>query len=199
MDFVSPREGNLTDSVNISVAAAKKHRNFGIIPRWSGKSWAIFISCALVILSSASYFGWKLFIWQPAVVNPFPTNVVAAMKFPIYYPTNIPSGYKIDTKSVTQPAAQVVVFDMTGPKGAKLYVSEEARPESFDLGGFYRKFQDLKEVPVSDGSIAVGTLNSGQTEVVSRANDKTWILSNTTANIPLDQLVTMLKSIAAAD
>lgn len=74
-------------------------------------------------------------------------------------------------------------------------MSEEARPTTFDLGGFYKKFQDLQEIPVSDGSVAVGRVNSGQTEIVSRANNKTWILSNTTANIPLDQLVDMLKSL----
>ena len=199
MDFMSPNERNTVNSIDSFISTTKKRRKLWVFYPWSNKRLILISLGGMVILTCAAYFGWKLSIWQPAVVNPFPTSVVAAMKFPLYYPTNIPQGFKIDTKSLTQPMAQVVVFDMVGPNGAKLYVSEESRPATFNLGGFYDKFEGLQEIPVSDGSIAVGKLNSGQIEVASRANDKTWIFSNTTANIPLGQLVSMLKSITIAD
>lgn len=195
MDFVRPEsgKGETVDSVSVSVPQKRAKRK--LLHRFSKKSLLIFTVSMLLVLSGAGVLYWRLFIWQPAVVNPFSTGVIAAMKFPLYYPTNLPSGFKIDTKSVTQPSDGVVVFTILGPKGEKLYMSEEARPSTFDLGGFYKKFEDLKEYPVSDGTVAVGRVNSGATEIVSRANNKTWILSNTQANIPPDQLVQMLKSL----
>jgi len=157
----------------------------------------LFVSGALasLLLFGGGIAYWRLFVWQPAVVNPFNSHISSSMQFPLYYPTQLPAGYRIDTKSVNVPQQGVVVFNMVGPKGSKLYMSEEARPSTFDLGGFYQKFQNLKETSVSDGAVAVGRVNSGQTEVASRANNKTWILSNTTANIPLNQLTNMMKSL----
>lgn len=195
MDFVRQDGGNGGMFDDLHTPAVTEHRRLRKSPRKNKKLPMIIASAAIVVLAIGAGVYWRLFIWQPPVVNPFSTGVIAAMKFPLYYPTSLPSGYRIDTKSVSQPSDGVVVFDMIGPKGDKLYMSEEARPTTFDLGGFYKKFQDLQEIPVSDGSVAVGRVNSGQTEIVSRANNKTWILSNTTANIPLDQLVDMLKSL----
>lgn len=195
MDFVRQDGGNGGRFDNPPEPMVNNRGKLTKFSRFNRKTLVISSLAVLIVLAGASGLYWRLFITQPAVVNPFSTGVIAAMKFPLYYPTNLPTGYRIDAKSVTQPSDGVVVFDMVGPKGEKIYMSEEARPISFDLGGFYKKFQDLQEVPVSDGSIAVGRVNSGQTEVVSRANNKTWILSNTTASIPSDQLVTMLKSL----
>lgn len=195
MDFIRTEAGNGGTDERISSQPVKTRHKKGFTPRFNKKGLFLIGIGTLLVLSGGGFAYWKLVVWQPAVVNPFSTGVVAAMKFPLYYPTNLPNGYRVDKKSVSHPSDGVVVFDMIGPKGEKLYMSEEARPVSFDLGGFYKKFQDLKEVPVSDGSVAVGRVNSGQTEIVSRANNKTWVLSNTTANIPLDQLVSMLKSL----
>jgi hypothetical protein len=180
----SDRAGQHKDAVTL-------HRK----PWYKKKLWI----AAIVLLAIASGGGgfafWRLFVWQPAVVNPFDTKTIAAAHFPLYYPTQLPAGFRIDTKTVTVPQDGVVVFNMVGPKGVKLYMSEEARPTKFDLGGFYKKFQDLEETGVSDGAIATGRLSGGQTEVTSRANNKTWVLSNTSARVPLDQLTNMMKSL----
>jgi hypothetical protein len=150
------------------------------------------IICLLLIGTGFAY--WR-FVRQPANANPFTPKVMASVQFSLYYPTRLPTGYRIDGKSVTEPQQGVVVFNMVGPRGQKLYMSEEARPTSFDLGGFYKKFAGLKEIGVSDGAIAVGHINSGRTEIASRANNKTWILSNTTASIPFNQLIDTMKSL----
>jgi len=152
--------------------------------------------CMIGVISSLTY--WRLFIWQPAVVDPFTSANSSSVSFPLYYPTNVPRGFRIDTKSVTSPQDGVIVFDLVGPKNSKLYISEEARSSTFNLGGFYTSFQGLKEIGVSDGAIAVGRINDGQTEVASRANNQTWTLATTAANIPMDQLISMLKSLTHA-
>ncbi len=148
---------------------------------------------SLILLAGSGFAYWRFIIWKPAVVNPFTAKIMASVQFPLYYPTKLPEGYRVDTKSVTVPQQGVVVFNIIGPHGATLYMSEEARPQSFDLGGFYNNLQDLKEIGISDGAVAVGR-KEGQ-EIASRANSKTWILSNTTAHIPPDQLTGMMKSL----
>jgi len=154
---------------------------------------ALGLGVGVIVTATATW----LLITKPWHYNPDPFTpaVAAGVKFPLYYLTSLPSGYRLDSKSVATPTVGVVVFDLKGPGGAKLYVSEEARSPTFDLGGFYQKFGHLQEIGVSDGAVAVGTLNNGQTEVGSRANNNTWILCNTTAKIPMSQLITMLKSI----
>lgn len=163
--------------------------------RWARSQKKLLLLAALVVIAGGSITYWRLFVWQPAVINPFSAKILASAQFPLYYPKTLPTDYRIDAKSVTEPQQGVVVFDVVGPNGHKLYISEEARPSTFDLGGFYNKFTALKETPVSDGAVAVGRINNNRTEIASRATNKTWILSNTTAQIPLNQLTVMLESL----
>jgi hypothetical protein len=172
-----------------SLHAKQKHRG-----RLTKKTLAILSICVCLLLLAGGFAYWKLFVWQPADANPFSAKTMASVQIPLYYPTRLPNGYRIDTKSVSEPQAGVVIFNMIGPNGEKLYMSEEARPVTFNLGGFYAKLDDMKETSVSDGTIAVGRVKNGQ-EVASRANKKTWILSNTTAQIPFNQLTAMMKSL----
>jgi hypothetical protein len=102
----------------------------------------------------------------------------------------------MDTKSVQVPQANVVVITMKGPHGAKLYMSEVPRPARYNVGGYFLKLDDLKETAVAGGTIATG--RTGSTEVSSRLYNATWVLSNTRAAIPFDQLVRMLRSLTIA-
>lgn len=196
MDFVRSEVANGGGTTISPAYVAKKHQKPGTLFHDHKKKLLIIAVVGIVIGVGSGVLIWKMAFLQPANANPFTAKELAAVQFPLYYPTQLPTGYRIDTKSVNMPQSGVVVFDMSGPNGKKIYMSEEARPSTFDLGGFYKKFEDLKEIPVSDGSVAVGKLGGGTTEIVSRANNKTWILSNTTANIPLDQLVAMMKSLS---
>lgn len=134
--------------------------------------------------------------WRPAAnADPFTTKVMASVQFTLLYPTVLPSGYRIDPDTVKEPQSGVVVFTLRGPNKSSLYMSEESRPSTFDIGGYYKNFTDLTETDVSDGVIATGLINNGQTEIASRANDKVWVLANTNTNIPLSQLRAMLESL----
>jgi hypothetical protein len=162
----------------------------------SKRRLAIATAC-LILAGGGGFAYWRLFVWQPAVVDPFSAKLAASMQFPLYYPTRLPNGFRIDKTSVTVPQAGVAVFTIVGPHNEKLYMSEEARPTTFDIGGFYKKFSGLRTANMSYGEIAVGRINNGATEIGSLAfaTNKTWVLTNTSASIPLGQLVTMLKSL----
>ncbi|HEY8999382.1 MAG TPA: hypothetical protein VIM53_03610 [Candidatus Saccharimonadales bacterium] len=152
-----------------------------------------FVTCFVLVGGGLTY--WWFLVRQPAVVNPFSASVLAAAQTPLYYPTQLPNGYRIDTKSVTAPQAGVTVLTLAGPKNQQIYMSEEARPTKYDIGGFYTKFTDLKEVVVSEGSIASGLINNNQTKIASRLYDKTWVLTNTNdPGVSAAQLAAMLKS-----
>lgn len=131
----------------------------------------------------------------PASPNPF-TLKKPSESFPIYYSTQPPIGYVADPKSVTQPHDGVLLFNLL--KGNdKIVVTEEARTDKMvNLGAFYQSLKDSKQVVVSDGSIATGYF--GTTKVASRANNHTWVIATTTANVSLDDLRTMMEHLTNA-
>jgi hypothetical protein len=142
--------------------------------------------------------GWAI-VSQPWAQkpNPFTPAVVASLKFPVYYPTKLPADYHIDRNSVNEPQGNVVVLTMLGPGGAKLYMSEEVRPDRYNVGGYFQSLDNLKELPVQGGTIAIGQGTNSET-VASRLYNNTWILANTHAAIPKDQLIKMLQSMTLA-
>jgi hypothetical protein len=127
--------------------------------------------------------------------NPFTAKVQSSVQFPLYYPTSLPAGYTIDSESVTEPHTGVVAFKLVSQNGGIMYVSEEARPQSFDLGGFYKQFTSYRGLAVSDGTIATGYVRSGQTEIASRANNQTWVLVTTSERVSQNQLIGMMRSL----
>lgn len=142
----------------------------------------------------AGLFGWH---WhkQKAATSPFNAAIMASVGVPLYYPTILPDGFHIDKRSINEPQSGTVVLTMNGPRGEKLYMSEEARPAAFNLGGFYNSFIGLKEIAVSGGAIAVGYINGGRTIIGSRSINKTWILANSNAHVSPATLVRILESL----
>jgi hypothetical protein len=149
----------------------------------SGKSrWLITGITSMVALALIA--GSALFLThrQPAIANPFDTKTLVTTKFALYYPTKLPPGYRIDTKSVNTPQNGIVVFDMQNSHGQKIYMSQEARPSEFDFGGYYKGFSDLKELVTGQGTIATGYVNSHQTVVGSLLINGTWVFVNTNSS-----------------
>jgi hypothetical protein len=165
------------------------------VPRKNSKlAWTLLILIFALIIFVLYFF----FIRQRADVNPFNAKTLEAVDFPLYYPTYLPPRYRIDSKSVNMPQSGVVVFTLDGPDHQHLYMSEESRPDTFNFGGYYKEFSDLKETVVASGTIAVGRINNGQTEIGSLATEKTWILTNTGSGLALSQLTRMLNSLVVS-
>jgi hypothetical protein len=150
---------------------------------------------ALLLGALGLFVYWQVQVWNRGPISPFSVSISASVNYPLYYPTRLPAGYQIDTASVSSPQQGVFIFYMTGPKGAKLYMSEEARPLAFNFSTFYSSIKDSKKSIVGDHTIVVGRINNNQIEIASWVNHKTWVLSNTTANIPSSQLMSMLNSL----
>lgn len=183
---------------DLSLFTLIKHRLFGKKPRANKKSRIVVTaSIAAIVFGAAAIIGWRLFIWQPANIDPFTTQITSSLQFPLFHPTYIPTGFHVDTKSVTEPTTGVVVFSLDGPNKGKIYISEEARPSKYDIGGFFAKFSDLKESAISGGTLATGKIDSGQTEISSRLNNQVWIICNTIAPVPMDQMSNLAKDLTS--
>ena len=127
----------------------------------------------------------------------FSPALVQATKFTLYYPTSLPAGYKIDTKTVSQPSDGVVVFDIKGPKNNTIYISEETRPSEFDIGGFFEGFSDLHQYSITGGDIATGRIEGGRLAVGSMLNNSVWIIANTKADISPSQMKALIESLVS--
>lgn len=152
-------------------------------PKISRKSLLLVVTLIVIVAGAIKYF-WP----QPAIIDPFSAKVLASVQFPLYYPTYLPPGYRIETSSVSEPQYGVVVYDAVGPDRKKIYISEEARPPTFDFGGYYKGFSDLHETYGSYGTLTLGRINAGKVEVGSLTNNKTWVLMVTSAQIPLNEI-----------
>lgn len=152
---------------------------------------------ALVLIGGIVWFGWKFYFWQPANVDPFTPQLTASLQFPLFHPTFIPTGFRVDTHSVSEPSTGVVVFYLDGPGKQRIYISEEARPQKYNIGGFFAKFSNLKESAIRGGTIATGKLGKDQMEVGSKLTNQDWIICNTSAPVPMSQLEQLVRGLTS--
>ncbi|HSW75105.1 MAG TPA: hypothetical protein VLG16_04535 [Candidatus Saccharimonadales bacterium] len=141
---------------------------------------------------------WFLYNRASTTVNPFNAQLLASIDFPLYYPTRLPAGYHLDTKTVGKPQDGVVVLTINGPKNQNIYMSQEIRPGTFDFGGYYNNFSDKKLIVTEAGTIAVGHIDNGYTSIGSLATSRTWVIVNTKASVDLNQLTVLLESLATS-
>jgi hypothetical protein len=191
------RGDSIDDLSVLAIIKRKLLRKRGSSSANSRRRLIIIASSLGLALGIATAIGWKLFLYQPANVNPFSAKLTASLQFPLFHPTYVPSGYHVDVSSVTEPTTGVVVFSLDGSNKQKIYISEEARPSKYDIGGFFAKFSGLKESAIPGGTLASGKIDSGQTEISSMLNNQVWIICNTNASVPMDQMAQLAKNLSS--
>jgi hypothetical protein len=108
----------------------------------------------------------------------FDARIAAATNFPLYQPGWMPSGFTADARSVSQPQEGVVIFNLTGAQGEKIYVSEEGRSKTYDYGGFFKRIENNEQFKTGLGQAVVGHTDSGKTTIGSVVSENTWIIIN---------------------
>lgn len=119
----------------------------------------------------------------------------SSLKFPIYRPLHLTDGFHIDNNSVRVPSAGVITFNLIDSKNEKIGISEEARPQKYNIGDFFEKFSNLKEYVVNDGIAAIGTLNGGNIKIASYANDQVWVIIEANSPVSTNQLVNIVDNL----
>ena len=104
-----------------------------------------------------------------------PTEIRAKVDFPLYYPSEVPPGYRIDEESFTA-TRDVASYAFDGPDN-RVSISVQPKPPGFDFDNFHSKQitgGEPLDTPV--GKATIGTL--GDRIVSSMVTDRAWILIN---------------------
>ncbi len=146
-------------------------------PKWLRITTLIGAPLVIVVGVIASIWLYQEF------TNPIPGNLRRQMKVPLYYPTKLPSGYEVDKASFTIKE-QALIFNIKGPDGKNIAVSEQRLPPDLDLStrkttgpaGFKSPDQRNFKTSVGEADISLW----GDKYVSSLVSLDTWIILNVT-------------------
>lgn len=134
----------------------------------------------IVIIAAIIVGGW-LYRNTNNTSGPIPKKFASGLSYPLYYPTNLPTGYRVDRSSFAR-RGNVLIFSVIGPNGENIAVSEEPRPANLDLGQTAPasgiSLPDERAFTTSAGSAYISLW--GAKLVSSLVTNSTWVLLNVT-------------------
>lgn len=107
-----------------------------------------------------------------------PAEIRQKVAFPLYYPSELPEGFRVDDKSFSA-TKDVATYAFDGPD-TRLAISVQPKPPGFSFDDFHSKQitgGEPLDTPV--GKAIIGTL--GDRLVSSIVTDRAWILINAPA------------------
>jgi hypothetical protein len=115
--------------------------------------------------------------------------------FPLYYPTDLPKGFRFD-QAAFDASVNVLTYDYSTVDGNRIYFSLQPKPKKSDYDRFSKKqLTGPSQIETQVGQATIGVLQ-GQT-VSSVLTDKTWILITSGENVNLQQLEQVSQSLRA--
>ena len=156
------------------------------LKRWR---WVAGVALALLV-GCAAYLAWRP---RP----PLPSSLTAAVHFPIYYPTKLPDSLGLADSSLKD--GNVLIATYTNRNGDKLFLSEEAKPATFDFAGYFQSLTSNRKVHTQYGDAYAGKLpEDTNMSIVNLVTDKTWVILNTQIRLSdreIDGIITNLRLI----
>jgi hypothetical protein len=154
------------------------------------KRLAIFGSIAILLTAALAAGGiW----WWQTHRNPFPADIRQNTVTPLYFPTKVPTGFKLNPDSFSQKRG-VVLYNFDTPDGDKLHITIEKKPAKYDLNQLYNStLQDTKTVAVPLGTAHIGTL--GLNTMANLVVGDTWIMAVYSQPGATDDLTNIMKSL----
>lgn len=155
---------------------------------------AIFFILGVVLAAGAGAFLYReritAFLAPP---SPFSSEVRASLSFPVYYPTEMPGTFKLDTDTITQPDSNVVVYRLTNDEGIAVTISQQAANNQIDIRKLYPEDQEPKQVELPLGTAHIGTVEGSL--LAHLVGQKTWIIVTTSpSTLSSDELEIILRS-----
>lgn len=124
--------------------------------------------------------------------NPIPNDISSQVDFPLYYPTELPSGFSLD-KSSFRVSKKIVTYIINYDNDKTLIVNVQDKPANFDFESFQSKGKKLDS---SLGDAYVGAL--GNQTVASIVTTKSWLLIGIPSPIDTASLVVILQHLRVA-
>lgn len=139
------------------------------------------IFIVIVMLSIVLWKGPLTSFLQPR--SPFSEEMRKKTGIPLYYPTKLPAGYKLELNTITQPETDVVLYAVSNESGQRFNITLQKQPADINLEPLYNTLTDTKEIGTQFGQVKVGTTTEG----IRMANilaGQTWIIiSGSTATL----------------
>lgn len=147
------------------------------------------------------------FLKQPiaslmAPPSPFSEQLIQNIGFPLYYPTKLPAGFKIELNSI-EASHGVAVYVISDDSGKIINLSMQEQIESLSLDSAVQSLKATKNsrkmiTPVGEAVIGINEEEGRQ--FISVLTGKTWILMSTPENTLNDtDLDLFLKSLKQAE
>lgn len=139
----------------------------------------VIITSALLLIAAVAVT--LVIVSSRSVAVAFPAAVAGKTLFPIYAPSQLPAGYKVDQESFSNDEG-VLVFSLSHDSGRSIAVTEQSVPAGFDFTSFYDKqVQNAKKVEGSQFQAVVGQASRngpGNNQLLSVRTDDTWIMAS---------------------
>jgi hypothetical protein len=152
--------------------------------------WSSVVLVTILVCLAGGYI--LLHKSTPKTTIPLPKDLKQTVAFPIYYPTVLPSNYSYDpTKLSTTKDA--IIYSLKYTNDRSLVFTEQSKPTAATINSIIEQMQDSKLVSVTDGEASVGHYGRNTLAVVT--TNKTLILVQTTSDIDMEDLKTILKNL----
>jgi hypothetical protein len=174
--------------------AIPKHQPKRNSRRQSSKTLITVIVLLLIVAGAGAAGYYKFYKKQtPTASAYFPSSIASQVSIALYYPINLPAGYKVnnDYKILQQ---NVVYYSIKDPAANRYAVTIQPLPANFDFNQFKGKFLKPDEFSTSIGSALVGTAGANLIASI-RTNDNDWIIINATNTTTQSQLETIVRSL----
>lgn len=183
------RQAERVDSESERYAARRTEKRRTLIKR----VLLVFI-CGL--LAIALLIGWHGRDNRSSLV---PKDIQKAVDFTVYYPSNLPSGYALDTQSFRLAEPGVVLFAVTYSNGKSIVFSEQQQPSTGEMDKFVSSYLPLNsavQLPLGQAKIgAYGSAPDIRTVASLPIRNGPWLIVTAPSEVSHENLVTVLRSL----
>jgi hypothetical protein len=183
----SEKIANTRPRKNGSATLAKNSQAFNRPKGKFSKTKKLSLAFILVILGVATLFGAYLTLSGPISAlftppSPF-IGKISGINYPLYYPSKLPKGFKIELNSIIQPEnSTAVVYDLSNDSGKKVNIILQRKPKDIDLPLLESNLTDTRDVITKFGTVKVGLTDIGVI-MGNVLTDETWIIINSDKNV----------------
>lgn len=152
----------------------------------------VLLLVVLGVLAQQSYAYYQ----NRQLANQFPEKIRKDVNFPVFYPTELPSEFKLKTDSYSFGGGVVSVV-ITTP-GGDLFITQQPKPIGLNLASFQESaLTDVKRFHTALGEASIGTFANRTT--ASLVTSETWLTITSTGIINVQDLQLILQNLARAN
>jgi hypothetical protein len=145
------------------------------------KKLALGLSSVIVVgsLGFGAFFGISRLL-EPR--SPFTSDVTKQVIFPLYFPTDLPAGYKIELDSVRKAEdAPVILLGISDENNQRITISQQKQPSGLNFENLNKLLTEARQINTQFGNITIGVSDT-ETEIANVLTGDTWILISTPKN-----------------